>query len=302
MAVIAAVSHKGGAGRSVTLANIAYQLNQNDNRNTCIVDLDLASPTLGSVFGVKGLEGGVGDWGTPDRPLSVYDLLVYDSNEPAVRPGPSCYVELKSHASEDLREKLKEQPSLYFLPGLKGVGDWSEQIQDLGTKLKTVLESLQDQDFQHILLDVRSGSSDVLDALSLLHHNTGLIDLVLLHIKWTIQHIEGLDSLITHSTMAGFPQDILKVVRTAYWEPEELVSQGIELRKGMEIHDEIKRRMKRIELNGSGIALEGSRDIIATIPDSPLLRIKEGIVTADDGRCFERFRGLAYRITKNILE
>lgn len=298
MTVIAAVSHKGGAGRSVTLANVAFQLNQHGRGNICIVDLDLASPTMGSIFGIKGLEGGEDKIGGPHAPRSIYDLIAYKDHETPVLPASSCYIDIREKASPPLRDLIKPDPRLIFLPGFRGVGDWADKISRLSVRLFRIIDALQDAGFKYILLDVRSGSSDVLDALSKLHEQKGIIDLVLVHIKWTPQHVEGLDTLLAHRRMKGFPQNIVKIVRTAYWDPAVLEDQGVQKDLAKKINSDLESRIGRIKLDGVEIAHNNKEQVIATIPDNPMLRIREGIIQDAEDSCYQAFQSLAYRIQK----
>ena len=140
MAVIAGVSHKGGAGRSVTLANVAYHLNKNSKAKTCLVDLDLASPTMGSILGLRKLAGGEVRTGTAQAPLSLYDILASGDAGANIPPGPTC---LRKLAEEDtpLAGKLNVSPPLMFLPGYRGVGDWAGEISNLSQRLEHLIDN-----------------------------------------------------------------------------------------------------------------------------------------------------------------
>lgn len=294
MAVVAAISHKGGAGRSVTLANVAFQLHKfaEDNRDVCIVDLDLASPTMGAILGLKRLAGGESEKGTLRAPRSLYDLLNYERGHAEPLPGPTC---LRRLDEEDTRYRgaIKPNPTFALLPGFRSVGDWADQIDDLSYKLERIIRALSDIPFGHILLDVRSGSSDVLDALSRAQERSGIIDLALVHIRWTQQHVEGLSTLLDHPRMAGFGADHIRIVRTAAWDADNL--------KGNEsfaagVDKELRERLKAIRLGGAPLDVDDRDRFIASIPDNPKLRIEEALIVDPEDPCFEAYRRLAMRV------
>ena len=74
--VIAGVSHKGGTGRSVSLANLSFQLFKR-GKKTLIVDMDFASPTMGAILGL----GSKYELGAAAR-QDVDDCLLYTSPSP----------------------------------------------------------------------------------------------------------------------------------------------------------------------------------------------------------------------------
>ncbi|WP_405433097.1 SCO2523 family variant P-loop protein [Micromonospora sp. NBC_00617] len=89
---IFATSGKGGAGRSVVGANVAYR-SALTGRDTCYLDFSFASPTAGTVFAVSAVAGGTSRGGTqsyllaetsaPDR-VDVWA----GSDHPALRRRP----------------------------------------------------------------------------------------------------------------------------------------------------------------------------------------------------------------------
>ncbi|MHB8490911.1 MAG: hypothetical protein ACYDA6_01675, partial [Solirubrobacteraceae bacterium] len=56
--VVIGASFKGGSGRTTTMANVAFRLALAPLNKVCMIDLDLAAPTLGSVLELDGYEAG----------------------------------------------------------------------------------------------------------------------------------------------------------------------------------------------------------------------------------------------------
>jgi MinD-like ATPase involved in chromosome partitioning or flagellar assembly len=72
--LVFAISDKGGTGRSVSGANIAYR-NAALGDDTCYVDFDFGSPTVGAIFGISALDSGTGTGrGTHALLLGATDL------------------------------------------------------------------------------------------------------------------------------------------------------------------------------------------------------------------------------------
>lgn len=178
------ISHKGGTGRSVTLANVAFHLARR-GWDVCLVDLDLTSPTMGAVLGMKGYEMGA-EPGSAHKPRSIYDLL-YHQHEAltAVNSIDYALVDIWS-ASPSLRAAAPvNRPNLRLLPGRANINLGQLEF----ARLTEILSALNSR-FDAVLLDVRSGNSEVASALT-----DPAVDAEvwgwILHYRWTHQHLAG---------------------------------------------------------------------------------------------------------------
>ena len=210
--IIAGVSHKGGTGRSVTLANLAYQLYRRGAGGVCLVDMDLASSTLGNILGLSDL-----DAGARDQP-NVDNLLFDPNNNPD--PGEAIIDVIQGVESLDA---VGINP-FSLIPGSAQQGEWDLGQNDLNEAMRCLLEALNRMaDYNYIILDVRSGVSGVLKALG--HKDCrGFVDMVLLHTRWTPQHIAGLKHMLESlesEDVGPFEPEQIRIIRTAFIDPQE---------------------------------------------------------------------------------
>lgn len=267
--VVAAISHKGGTGRSVTIANVAYHLVKTMRQSVLIVDLDLASPTMGSIFAVQGYEAGVKSPGEPNAPRSVHDMLVH-GDEPVAEMVLDLKEPLKAAFGTD-----KNAQRFGLIPGYSPGGD-SVLEQGLGKGLKHILEPLKRNfTYDWVLLDIRSGLSDVMEALTNPNHGcAGVVDLVLVHFRWTKQHLAGLEAILSDNKRLGaMSEKKVALVRTAYTEPEH---EDTLLRSFMQKeHKELQARFKQITFHGKRLVEDS---LLETIPLDPRLRWREAVL------------------------
>lgn len=287
-AVIAGISHKGGTGRSVTLANLAFHLHY-QSHNVCIVDLDLASPTMGSVLEIPGLERGQSSAGRPGSPKSVHDVLLSRDDPTA------AIVDIRNKSSSIIG---KHNPSKQFslLPGLAEEGDWPHDASMLEAGLRSLIERLRGSDYHYILLDVRSGVSKTLDALN--RECSGLIDQVLVHFRWTPQQLRGVESLLRSDCLENFGAEKIKFIRTAFANP------GDEAQEIREFASDLDRKLRRefgsIDFNGQSLD-PNKNPVLGTVPVDPQLRWKECVLVEEEGvssKTYRRFQEIA----KNIVD
>ena len=267
--LIAWISHKGGTGRTVALANAAFHvarpsLERPFGSSVVCVDLDLASPTMGAVFGLKGFERGA--------PQGVHDLISGGLHQPWKVSGdavPTLLLDLWD--APGLASFMPSSPTdLRLLPGQKGGGDFSIQNPDQLIHLVRALEVLKST-FDFVFIDVRSGIS----AIGGEFVRGGLAPLVdqwiVLH-RWTGQHLHGAQDLLGKMTSFGWPTSQIWRVITARIDP---AGTAPEYRSWVDRRDEELLRSQTDLLGSYGV------DVVSTIPDELILRWQECVITPD---------------------
>lgn len=181
--VYAAISHKGGAGRSTAAANAAFQA-ADAGYSVCLVDLDLDSATLGAVLGLSDsvVGGNVG----------IQSLLAVNRRQD-LSPG-ELLIDLHAARYKDKLTFTGASPGAFrLLPGNARqetlVGD-----QAMATILGDALSWLANQ-FNLVIIDVRAGKSEALRAL--LYGARDLDEFsCLLFYRWTHQHLSAASDMI----------------------------------------------------------------------------------------------------------
>lgn len=202
-----AVSHKGGTGRSVTIANVGYQLAMGGS-NVCMVDLDLGSSTLGAVWNVeyteqRGVEGGIGRL-----------LIEPDPTESEIL---GSLVNLWSASEFFKQARGGGGAKLQLLPGTRDLGDMGneEVLREPLHKILTVLA----ENYDYVFADVRSGISAVTLALATGGVFRHLVTGWLVFHRWTPQHLIGANDMVTR--LSGWNwSDRTYLIRTAYVNPQ----------------------------------------------------------------------------------
>lgn len=181
--VYAAISHKGGAGRSTASANIAYQA-ANAGHSVCLVDLDLDSATLGSVLGLSKQ--------TVGARLGIQTLLAQDA--PAGVPLEEVLIDLnRAEFKERLTFSGSNHGAFYLLPGNSQQRELVDEVSMVPI-LDDVLRRLSSQ-FDLVLIDVRAGKSGVVRAI--LEVGVGLPHFQwLLFYRWTHQHLAAAHDMV----------------------------------------------------------------------------------------------------------
>jgi MinD-like ATPase involved in chromosome partitioning or flagellar assembly len=252
--VFACISHKGGTGRTTTTANVAYRLALR-NRSVCCVDLDLDSPTFGAVIGMRGYEQGA--------PVGIHDFL-HDGSAPAPR-SPDAALD----ALVDMWENsglphpgAGRAGRLRLLAGGRERMDYPlASVEQQGHVLGRIVGALRDE-FDHVLLDVRSGVSETVEAVLAADEALQAVHW-LVFFRWTPQHLSGAADLCERLGDAGAD---LSLVRTAFTDPADMGSWF------REQHLALTRRAQS--------SLRGQR-ILTDIVSEPMLQWKEGVVTED---------------------
>lgn len=181
--LIFATSDKGGTGRSVTSANIAYRRALRGD-DVCYLDFDFGSPTSAAVFDVPSAVRGVdqsglhsylrGDVAEPRR-VDVWA----DSQNPSLRPRPPG------------------AGQLVLLPGDRGGGEFVLRPDTVRNCVALFLRL--EEEFDVILVDLSAGRSFaaqmVLEATRLPELSEVTARWLVFH-RWTRQHIIAASGLV----------------------------------------------------------------------------------------------------------
>lgn len=273
--LIFAASDKGGTGRSVTSANLAFRRALAGD-DVCYLDFDFGSPTAAAVFDVpsalRGIDGG-----------GLHSYLLGKTNEPA---RIDVWVDTEH---ELLRERPTGSGSLMLLPGDRSGGEFAigKEIVSRCTDLFLRLNS----EFDLVLVDLSAGRSYAVDmALEVTSRPEmqGVDARWLVYHRWTRQHViaasglvYGERGIIAGGVARGHDEDRLRdsirFVRAAVPDPEappwSLVppAQSAWMRKCDQDLD----------------SLAADRDVgysrmLGAIPLEPVLQWREQLITDED--------------------
>lgn len=211
--LFACISHKGGTGRTVTTANIAYHLAA-EGHDVCIVDLDLASPTLGAVVGLSDISAGALD--SKGIHNILYGDVIPENVELLLRdvwesPDISGF---HSFSSGEFR----------LLPGTNGGSDMllSYERSEERERLRRVLQELLAR-YEFVFCDLRSGIGSVAHTFVSSPVAEKVYAWILFH-RWTRQHLAGVIDLAQrlNEAVAIEPSPRFMTVRTAKIDPESV--------------------------------------------------------------------------------
>lgn len=272
--VFAAISHKGGTGRSVTMANVAYALAVS-GKNVCLIDLDLASPTMGSVLEIPKLETGVTEAYVPGDPRSVTDVLEGVLDRQRSREAEEIEGALVNVWSRS--DCFKEQPAsaglFSFLPGRRWQGDKFD-AQDMAPILDQILGVLA-RKYDIIICDLRSGLSEPFQAFFDGHLSQKLAAF-LFHFRWTPQQLNGLSEMLSPEVMSRISTDRVRFVRTAVMNAESYESFSPFGKWVTTSSRELETRLSKLT---TAINVSGQELVLGAVPIEPVLQWRETIIT-----------------------
>ncbi|MDH6118091.1 SCO2523 family variant P-loop protein [Kitasatospora sp. GAS204B] len=273
--LIFAISDKGGTGRSVTSANIAYR-RALPGADVCYLDFDFGSPTSAAVFDVPSALRGTEQAG----------LHSYLRGEVAEPQRIDIWAETESAG---LRPRPAQAGQLVLLPGDRGGGEFvlgSDTVRrcaDLFLRLE--------EEFEITLVDLSAGRSYaaqlVLEATALPELSSVTARWLVFH-RWTRQHIIAAAGLVygDRGIMAtgasrGHERDRLRdsvrFVRAAVPSPSSPMF--AELRPAqalwLSICDEDLTRLASEHKLGPMLTL-------GTVPLDPVLQWREQLITDED--------------------
>ncbi|MBU6530587.1 SCO2523 family variant P-loop protein [Streptomyces sp. NPDC057245] len=273
--LVFAASDKGGTGRSVTSANLAYQRALTGD-HVAYVDFDFGSPTAAAVFDVPGAMRGVEERG-------LHSYLEGESAEP-VR------IDVWRQTEHPLlRSRPNQSGRLVLFPGDIGGGEFAtgdealERCVDLLLRLNT--------EFDVTFVDLSAGRSYAVDMVLAATAHPRMRNLPfrwLIFHRWTRQHVIAASGLVhaEHGIIGsgierGHDEDALRAairfVRAAVPDPEApLGPQGSTAQATwMQARDEALRRLAAEYRIGDSV-------VLGIVPLEPILQWHEQLITEDD--------------------
>lgn len=268
--VCAALSHKGGTGRSVTSANVAYHLATSYRKSVCIFDLDVASPTMGAVLGFNEIGAGVEAPGSAGSPKSFGDFVRFEN---AVNSIDRALIDIWSSRDFANIHKSGIIGDFRLLPGSKHLGDLDKNT--LKKRIPDLIMALKER-FDIVYLDLRSGASDLVDILrqSSRDETEFAPDRWLCHFRWTRQHLVGIEDIL--EMLKGIDNSRKSLIRTAFISPTEIASGALRTLV-INQNQDMQNRLKNMNVGG----VSPWDLIVGTIPLDSILQWKESIITRD---------------------
>lgn len=272
--LIFSVSDKGGTGRSVTSTNLSYRAALL-GYDTCYLDFDFGSPTVGAIFDVEPAARGVQREG-------LHDYL-------GGRAASSNRIDVWTESSREVLRRPPGAGALTLLPGSRGGAEFTvtASIVDRCTDLFTRL----DEEFDLCVVDLSAGRSFATELVLLATERAALRSVTtrwLVFHKWTRQHIIAAHGLVyderglfKSAATTGHDEDAmraaLRFVRTAVINPH---ASDVQLMRPsqqawlFEVDQDLERLAARMEL--------GRAVRIGSIPLDPVLQWREQLITDRD--------------------
>ncbi|MFD7686637.1 SCO2523 family variant P-loop protein [Streptomyces sp. NPDC059781] len=273
--LVFAASDKGGTGRSVTSANLAYQRALAGD-HVAYVDFDFGSPTAAAVFDVPGAMRG-----TEERGLHSY--LEGTVTEPA-------RIDVwRQTEHPQLRARPNQAGRLVLLPGDAGGGEFAVG-EDALERCVDLLLRLHGE-FDLIVVDLSAGRSYAVDMAlaATAHPRMRYVPFrwLVFH-RWTRQHVIAAAGLVhkDHGIIRGGVerghdeealQGAVRFVRAAVPDPDSpLWSQGTPAQAAwMQSCDETLRRLAAEHGIGDSV-------VLGAVPLEPALQWCERLITEED--------------------
>ncbi|MFR9799593.1 SCO2523 family variant P-loop protein [Streptomyces sp. MS06] len=269
--LVFAASDKGGTGRSVTSANLAYQRALAGD-DVCYLDFDFGSPTAAAVFDVPDAHRAAEDSG-------LHAYLTGEVAEPAA-------IDVWAHTEHRvLRSRPPGSGRLMLLPGDLGGGEFATTSDTLRRCVDLLLRLHGEYDL--IVVDLSAGRSYAVDmALEATSQRElrGVPARWLVFHRWTRQHVaaaadlvHGKRGIIAGGVARGHDEAALhgaiRFVRAAVPDPESPVSatQSAWMRA---CDDDLRQLAAR-----QGI---GHSQVLGSVPLEPVLQWREQLITDED--------------------
>ncbi|MFE2421154.1 SCO2523 family variant P-loop protein [Streptomyces hokutonensis] len=273
--LIFAASDKGGTGRSVTSANLAYQRALTGD-DVCYLDFDFGSPTASTVFDVPAARQAAEDRG-------LHSYLIGEVGEP-IRVDVWADTEHRV-----LRNRPPGAGRLILMPGDLSGGEFATTGDNLRRCVDLLLRL--NGEFDLIVVDLSAGRSYAVDmalAATAQRELSGVEARWLVFHRWTRQHVEAAASLVhgkrgilAGGVARGHDEDALRrairFVRAAVPDPDSaLWSQATPTQSAwMERCDS---ELKQLASH-HGI---GYSQVLGQVPLEPVLQWREQLITDED--------------------
>ncbi|WP_367323174.1 SCO2523 family variant P-loop protein [Streptomyces sp. HUAS ZL42] len=273
--LIFAASDKGGAGRSVTSANLAYHRALAGD-GVCYLDFDFGSPTASDVFGI------------PDAPKEaegrgLHSYLNGETSEP-------MRVDVWARTEHFvLRDKPDRSGRLVLLPGDRSGGEFVTDEENLHRCVDLILRLKRE--FDVIVVDLSAGRSYAMDlalAATAQHELRRIKARWLIYHRWTRQHVmaaaelvSGKQGIVSAGEEMGHDRDALigaiRFVRAAVPALESpLWSQLPPAQSAW-----MRQYNERLESIAADLGIGRSR-VLGSVPLEPVLQLREQLITDHD--------------------
>ncbi|MYS93774.1 MULTISPECIES: SCO2523 family variant P-loop protein [Streptomyces] len=296
--LVFAASDKGGTGRSVTSANLAYQRALCGD-DVCYVDFDFGSSTSAAVFDVPEADHGVAEGG-------LHSYLEGDGGEP-------LRLDVWQRTEHPvLLSRPRGSGRLVLLPGDANGGEFATDEENLSRCVDLLLKL--NSEFALVIVDLSAGRSYAMDMVLAATARQAMRNIQarwLVFHRWTRQHVTAAHGLVfdRHGILhtgedRGHDRNglsgAIRFVRTAVPDLESLLWSQVSPAQAawMRWCD------KQLARLAARLGVGGGR-VLGTVPLEPVLQWREQLVTEEDvfsnqianKDTFEALEELARRLT-----
>jgi hypothetical protein len=273
--LVFATSDKGGTGRSVTSSNIVYRRALQGN-DTCYVDFDFGSPTVGAIFNIGSAARGTSAGGT-------HSYLQEEVAEP-------CHLDVWSESD---RQALRSRPAgagrLVLLPGDAGGGEFPVRPGTVERCAKLLLRL--EEEFDLCLIDLSAGRSY---AAAMVLAATARPELRGVRCRWLVFHRWTRQHIIAAGGLVRGPRGIVEVGRECGHDPDDLLAALRFVRTAVLEQDADELQGLRSEqlawLSNCNRDLKelasknqlGRTAVLGSIPLDPVLQWREQLISEED--------------------
>ncbi|GAA4801844.1 SCO2523 family variant P-loop protein [Streptomyces ziwulingensis] len=273
--LVFAASDKGGTGRSVTSANLAYQRALNGD-HVAYVDFDFGSPTAAAVFDVPSAMRGVAERG-------LHSYLEGEITEPAM-------IDIwRQTEHPTLKAWPNQSGRLVLFPGDAGGGEFATGEDALERCVDLLLRL--NGEFDLIVVDLSAGRSYAVDLVLAATAHPRMRNVPfrwLVFHRWTRQHVIAASGLVhkEHGIIRGgvergHDEEALRAavrfVRAAVPDPESAIWSQVSSAQAawMQSTDEALRRLAAEHAIGDSV-------VLGVVPLEPILQWREQLITEED--------------------
>ncbi|WP_327288335.1 SCO2523 family variant P-loop protein [Streptomyces sp. NBC_01198] len=274
--LVFAASDKGGTGRSVTSANVAFRRALAGD-DVCYLDFDFGSPTAAALFGIRSAVGGT------DHHGGLHSYLQGKADVP-VRLDVWAHTE-----HEVLRLQPAASGNLVLLPGERNGGEFA-LVKDMVSRCIDLFLRL-DSEFDVVMVDLSAGRSY---AVEMALEVTARPELQGVEARWLVYHRWTRQHVIAASGLAFGPRGILaggyarghdveklrgslRFVRVAVPDPETPPWSRVPATQSA--------WMRKCDQDLDRLAADcgvGYTAVIGSVPLEPVLQWREQLITDED--------------------